>query len=154
MSALSVEAALVARLRADAGVAARAGDRIRPMTLAEDEILPAIVYQKISDVPDYAMGGQSGLATARVQVAVWADARLGEAAGGYGQAKQLAEAVRLCLSGWRGIVAAGSDSVAIDWVELDNQTDLYDPETGRGIAMFAVISDYMIHYRQDAPRWP
>ena len=148
-----IESGLVARLKSDAAVSALVGSRIRPLTLQQGETLPALVYQKISDVPDYAMGGQTGLAAARIQIASWTDGQMNDGSSGYSQAKRLAEAVRLCLSGWRGTVAVGADSVEVDWVELDNQTDLYDPEAGRGLPMYAVISDYMVAYRQGIPRW-
>ena len=147
---LLVEAAIVALLASNEDVSAIVADRIRPLALKQGDALPALVYQKISDVPDYVMGGQSGLTDARIQITCWA----ANDAGGYSQVKQLAEAVRCALSGYMGTVTSGADSLDIDFIELNNQTDLYDPEIARGWPVCAVQSDFMVTYRQEVPSWP
>jgi hypothetical protein len=153
--ALKVEEGVVARLKADTAVSAIVGTRIRPLEAPQGDSYPLIVFRKVSDVPDYAMGGQSGLSEARIQIHCWAqDAPGGGSAGAYGQAKALAEAVRLRLSGWRGTVTVGADSIVIDHIGLENQEDLFDPETGSGIAIKGVGCDYVVAYRQQVPSWP
>ena len=58
--ALKVEEGVVARLKADTAVSAIVGTRIRPLEAPQGDSYPLIIFRKVSDVPDYAMGGQSG----------------------------------------------------------------------------------------------
>lgn len=155
MATLLIEQALVSRLKSDATLAtllgATAADpHIHPSVMVQQEALPVIVYQKISDVPDYVMGGQSGLSVTRFQITVWTGMDPATS-GGYLQACAITDRVRMILSGWHGTVTIGADSIDVNYVTLDNQIDNYDPEAGRGLAMQARISDYLITYKQTIP---
>lgn len=89
-----IETALFSCLQGTAAIAAIVGDRIAPMERAQGEPLPGITYQVISDVPGYHLGGESGHSVARIQVDCWATTYLA--------VKQLAEQVRLAVSGFTG----------------------------------------------------
>ena len=89
-----IETALHSFLRDTTAIAAIVADRIAPMERAQDEPLPALTYQVISNVPDYHLGGESGHSVARIQIDCWAETYLA--------VKQLAEQVRLAVSGYTG----------------------------------------------------
>jgi hypothetical protein len=156
VSILLVEDGLRIKLKADATLAtllgATAGDsKIHPTLMEQREALPAVVYQKVSDTPEYAMGGETGLTRARIQINVWTAADPG-ASNGYAEAVAIAERIRMILSGFRGTITDGlGGTIQVDFVELGNELDFYDPEAGRGLAMQSRICDYVITYRQTTP---
>lgn len=90
-----IETALFSFLHGTAAIVNLVADRIAPMERAQDEALPAITYQTISNVPDYHLGGESGHSVARIQIDCWAETYLA--------VKQLAEQVRLAVSGHTGV---------------------------------------------------
>jgi hypothetical protein len=151
VSTILLEQGIVAHLLANVALAALVGTRIHPVALIQEETLAAIEYQTVSNAPEYVMGGEAGLARARMSFTCWGDARTDMGGGGYQSCKAVDEALRLALSGYRGTVTTALGTVQIDFCELDNRVDLYDPEVGRGQAMVAVVSDYMITYRQATP---
>lgn len=67
-----MEAALIAKLLASAGVTVLTGTRINWLRRPQAEALPAVVLQRIDGRPDVHHGGRSGLVESRVQVDVWA----------------------------------------------------------------------------------
>lgn len=99
-----------------------AGDRIRPLQLDRDPVLPAITYQRISTPREVEHDGDQGYADFRVQLNCWAQRTTNDA--GYGQARQLANEVRAALHGYRG-TAAG---VVIGLIEVSGDRDETDPE--------------------------
>lgn len=67
-----MQAALTARLLADTDLAALVGDRINWLTRPEEDGLPAITLQVISDPRPQHFDGFQELRETRVQVDVWA----------------------------------------------------------------------------------
>lgn len=53
--------AFTAYLNAHAGLSALVGDNIFPDFIPQDEDAPAVVYQQISEIPDYTLQGEQGL---------------------------------------------------------------------------------------------
>lgn len=129
-----VEQAIVALLVA-AGTLA--GDRIDPLSLPRDPVLPAISYQRISTPRQLAHNGDQGYAGFRVQVNCWAK-RIEGSDGGYFQAKQLADEVRVALNGFRGI-AAGID---VGLMQVSNDHDESDPQRSFERVMVDVSGNY------------
>lgn len=86
--------------------------RVYPLLLPQNPTLPAITYQRISDVREQSLGGDSSLQHPRFQFSCWAET--------YAVALAVAEQVRLAL---QGITAAGGGY-------YEGALDLYDSETG------------------------
>lgn len=85
-----MEAALIARLLATAGVTALVSTRINWSRRVQSEALPAIVLHRIDGAPDVHHGGASGLVASRVQVDCWGAT--------YGSAKAVARAVETAIT--------------------------------------------------------
>jgi len=134
-----VEEGLRARLAGFAGLSALVSTRIYRLTVPQDAVLPAVTYQRISGPREYVMGQQTPLVRARFQITSWAD--------DYSGVKAVAEQVRLALSNYAGTSAG----VVIDWVEMVNDTDLFEDETGQATGVFGVASDFFLHYREVQP---
>ena len=111
-----IETVLQAYLAANVALC---GGRVWPMKLPQKPTLPAITYRKISGPRIQTHDGASGLAHPRIQISCWAETYLA--------AKQLAEEVRQDLDGFSGAMGA----THVGSMFLSNETDLYDPETGR-----------------------
>lgn len=136
----TAEEGLYSRLSTYAGLIALTSTRIYPLAIPQDVALPAVTYQRISGVRDYAMGVQSVVVRARFQVTSWDDS--------YSGVKAVAEQIRLALSDYSG--APGG--CTFDWVRFENDTDIPPVnETGGETGVFGVASDYFIWYREAAP---
>lgn len=122
---MSFETELVARLEADSGVDAIAGDRIYPDRLPDPPTLPALVWQQISGPRLYHLGGAAGRSEPRYQVDCWAATKA--------QAKALSAAVRSSLSGFSGLLATVRATI-----KLDNERDDYDAT----VEAYRVILDF------------
>lgn len=77
--------------------------RIYPQSLPQAPNYPAVVYQLVTDVPDYHFGGSAFLGTPRVQFDLYAE--------DYRDLTRLKQAVVFALSGFRGEVEVGSPAV-------------------------------------------
>jgi hypothetical protein len=119
-----------------AGLGALVSTRIYPSPIPQNPTYPLVTYQKIDAPRDYVMGNQSGLVFSRFQVDSWAET--------YDACEALAEQVRLSLSNYAGT----SDTIVIDWVEMDNeQGPMWDEVSG----LQRVIQDYMVTYFEALP---
>lgn len=85
-----MEAALLAKLLASAGVTALTSTRINWSRRVQAEALPAIVLHRIDGQPDYHHAGASGLVVSRVQVDCYGLT--------YGSAKAVARAVEAAIT--------------------------------------------------------
>jgi hypothetical protein len=85
-----MEAALLAKLLATAGVTALVGQRINWSRRVQAEPLPAIVLHVIDRIPDVHHGGRSGILESRVQCDCWASS--------FGSAKAVARAVETAIT--------------------------------------------------------
>lgn len=117
-----IEADLVARLKATAGVTALAGTRVFPSPAPEGSTLPAVTWQQVSDSPNRVADGVLNLRRTRFQLDCWAVSALA--------AVNLAAAVRDALDDW--------ESTAVQMCMTVNVTDLYDgsfapPRWGRAL---------------------
>jgi hypothetical protein len=118
-------------LEADA-VTALAGDRIAWSLLPRGSALPSVALHGIDDVPDYTMGGPSGLCESRVQIDCWA--------GTYGQALALSRAVVGALSGAQVVV----DGVLIQGAFLLSKRDMTEDGTPPAEVLFRISLDFQI----------
>lgn len=115
-----VEEALVSLIVGNVGVAALIVDRMEPHPLTQNSLYPAISYLIASDPHihshrnDLDLNGITGLANPLFQIDAWDTDYLG--------AKNLAEAVRLAIQGFRGTVAG----VVINGILLENRRDSFE----------------------------
>ena len=127
--------ALVSILVASSDVTSYVGSgtsaRIFPVQLPQGEKMPSIVYSRITELSDYHMEGDSGLATARVQVDAWG-IRPDIASG-------LSNAAHDVLSGFRGV----QEEVEIQGVFHVNSREDFDASA----ELFRMSRDYMLWYR-------
>lgn len=113
--------------------------RIFPMQLPQAlEVWPAITYQVVSGRPEYNLQGAAGLAEIRLQIDCWA-AQRGKA-DAYAQVRELAEAVRGALSGYRGTVGGHT----IQSCFLESRRVLHEPE----VQVFRESLDFTIGYAE------
>jgi hypothetical protein len=110
------------------------GTRIHPSQMPQEQVAPSVVYTKISDVGDYHMLGDSGLAQIRMQVDAWAQTN--------DAATELASAVYDRLSGFHGIINFDSSFVELKGAFLSNGHEDYD----QLMQMFRVSRDFIIWY--------
>lgn len=129
------------------------GTRIRPMRAVQNPIkgktaaiagdgdtLPRITIDRISNPRNPSLAGATTLAMPRLQVDV-------EAAT-YADAHAVAEALRNCLDGYRGMWA----EVFVDSCLLEDERDFEDDSAGLdGAATFGVSLDFIIHHQEDVP---
>lgn len=100
-----MEAALVALMLADAGLAAQVGDRINWEIFPQGIGSPCVRLTRIGGATGYHMRGSDGLDGAQVQVDIRAAAPIENDAAGFKPAKGAADAAKALLSGYRGTVA-------------------------------------------------
>lgn len=111
----------------DATVSGLIGSRFYPV-LPQTPTLPACTYFRVSHyVPD-----EIPFPTARIQVTCWGTSRA--------EARELAEAVRLAGSGFKGT----RHGMRVKYAKHENDLDLRDPTTG----YHTVPVDFKVIYRE------
>ena len=126
---MTAEQALFELLTHDAGVSAIVGDRVYPVRLPDEVVLPAMVYAKVSCIRYASHGGPSKLASSRFQLDCYS--------ADYLEAKRLALAAVVALHGKKG----GDIQAAFN----DNETDGFSADDG----VFRVTADILIWHRED-----
>lgn len=114
-----IESSLRTFLLAQAGVAAIVGTRVYPMVMPQGAAVPCIVYQRVNDNPVHDCGGRGTIGNFLIQLDAYADTFKG--------ARDLGEAVRVCLDCYRG--TAGTHSIAA--VRQGGGRDFYEDDTQR-----------------------
>ena len=117
-----VEQEVLTALTAGSPSPTAAGDRVFALVLPQKVAaarVPAVSYQRVSNIPVVSLDGHSGLDHVRMQVDSWA--------GTYGAAKSLASEVRTAMTaaGFKGLLATDHDE--------------FEPETG----FYRVSADYL-----------
>ncbi len=119
---MNIEEALYYHLSHDAGVIILAGARGYPQVIPQDASLPAWAYQRISGPRLLAHDGPTGLASPRFQITCTGNT--------YGEAKNLCNAIRVALDGFRGLMG-GAGGVQVESVGVENEIDGYNQATGK-----------------------
>lgn len=130
----TLDKALFTLLTEDPSVAGIVGAAVYPPPAAQNPTYPLVTYQQISGPRSYTHDGPDGMARARYQIDAWAKTST--------EARELAEAVRVALSGYRGTVP-GTD-VKIDSAFLENEESLFEPDT----ALHRKTQDYQITFQE------
>lgn len=143
-----VHEALRLRLIADTDVAA-ISTRFYPGFLTQDVTYPAVAYRLVSkDTPTRLdTRGHCGLAQFRLRFYSTTD----KAHGGYDSAKNLDDAIRLCLQGFAGTITDATvspvETLDIEGIFHDNTVDGYEDQT----QTYQVISDYLVWAEETSP---
>ena len=126
---MTAEQILYDLLRHDAAVSASLGDRIFPVRLPDEVILPAMTYLKASCIRYASHGGPSKLASSRFQLDCYS--------ADYLEAKRLALAAVAALHGKKGgdVLAAFNE----------NETDSFSPDNG----IYRVTADVLIWHKEE-----
>lgn len=124
---MQIESILRAILVVDPVVSGMVGTRAYQGRLPRDPTFPAIVYQMISRPQD----GLTGIVQARMQYTCMAES--------WREAADLADAVRCCLHGYRGV----QDGARIEYIQYAGQHDDYDETTGIHWIPVDVIVTYL-----------
>lgn len=142
-----IHEAIRLKLLADAGVSAIT-TRIYPGVLSQSVTYPAIAYRITGKDPVLKLEerGRNGLARFSIRFFSTTD----RAHGGYDTAKNLDDAIRLCLEGFRGSIS--NDDSPIETVEIDgifhsNTFDGYEDRT----ETFQVLTEYDVWAEEEKP---
>ena len=135
----SIDSALVARMRAFGGLTDLVGSRIWPWPTPEKTAgynpYPCVAYWQEHGRREATMGGPTGLVKGEFQLDILAESAA--------DARLVADQVRLCLDGFRGM----SDGVEIDYVKLDDEDA--DPFATKMPAETRWLQQYyMVHWRE------
>ena len=129
MAATTIEEAIHDILVADSSVKAIT-TRCYPSTLPENPTYHLILYAKVTGERINDLSGPSGMAHPRFQIEAWAET--------YAAAKSLANAIRVCLNGYRGT----SGTVRIGSFLIQSERDFFECEVQR----HRIIMDFMIYH--------
>lgn len=130
-----IEEGLYTLLSGTVAIAALVSTRIYAVVAPQNPTTPFLVVTKISDVPEYVMGSESGITTARIQIDAYDTT--------YSGARALSEAVRQALSHYSG----APYGVTVDIILKESDTALWEDE----VKLHRILNDYMVSYRQSAP---
>jgi hypothetical protein len=125
-----MEETVIAWLLAAPALAALIGERLTPGVRTQGAPLPALVFNLISDLPDYSNDGPTGLTQARIQLDAYGAT--------YAEAKAVARAANARVSGWRGTVGGW----AIQGVFQQNARDTFNhdaPEKIHGVSTDFIV---------------
>lgn len=117
---MNVEQQINTTLAADSTVSGLVSARIYPLLMPSPPVLPALVYQRVADAPQFGVDGYHNLEQVRVQLSCWDKT--------YAGAKTLAAATRAAM--------AAAPLYGIFLMDLDD----YDSET----KLYRVLQDFSI----------
>lgn len=130
---MNIEEAIYTHLVGNAGVLALAGNRVYPLNLPQNPSYPAITYRRVTTRRVMAHDGPEDLGFPRFQFDCYAV--------GYREVRDLANALRAALNGYRGIMGGG---VEVDGVIFLNEVD----DFGDTAEVFRVTVDFLIVHKE------
>jgi len=133
----TVEQAIVERLKTSAAVNALVSTRIAPWEQKQSEALPYITYFRVSSDREHTMSGSNGFCHAMIQIDCWAET--------YATAKDVAEAVRSVMDGYRGTIKGHYIGVIQNMIDRDVPQRL---STGSERSLFRVLQEYRVAFRE------
>jgi Protein of unknown function (DUF3168) len=129
-----MEKGLTTKLLATSGVTALVSDRVYPGRRPQASPLPAITLSTISGGPVYTNDGETGLATARVQIDCWGST--------WTSAKEVARAVTAALSAFFG----ESDGTTFQYVLLDSEREFSEGGSNNAEYLYRRDLDFTVWY--------
>lgn len=131
-----IRPALRTFLLADAAVSALVGgSRIHYSRLPQGQVEPSVVYNRVSELPNYTMSGDAHLLGTRMQFDSWAQTA--------GASDQLARAVHDRLSGAKGEMQGDAGPILVGGVFSFIARDDFDAVAN----MHRVSRDYVVWYQ-------
>jgi uncharacterized protein DUF3168 len=129
---------LTAYLKADVTINATVSGRVFPNVVPQGTAFPSISYNQVSGVRLRNLPlGPTGRAMPRITINSWAVR--------YQDARALADAVRLRLNGFTGVIG----SMTGCRITLDNEFDTFEEEAGTN-GIHRVVQDYIISFIEGA----
>ena len=104
-----IEEALRAYLLTKAALTALVSTRVFPDDISDGAALPAVVYQKISDIKDHTLTGISQLESPMIQFSAYATTKA--------SARAISNQIRSALSDYSGTLSG----IAIQYIKLVNE---------------------------------
>lgn len=139
-----LEEALKTHLAANAALSAQIAARIYPLILPQNATLPALVYAKISSMPEaYTHSGNPGLIESRFQFSCIAKS--------YSEAKTLTVNVKKAMRPLerQQTVIGGVSGVLVAGAYLENEIDIYDVDDVEHLSQYHVPLDYLLQHEED-----
>lgn len=138
-----LETAIKAHLATYAELTALVGTRIHPGSLPQNSPLPALVYSKVSGVPEYAHDGANGAVESRIQIScLGAD---------YGTTKNVSKAVKRAFRPFE--IAPGTmggvGGVHVAGVFLENEMDIFESSDVEHLERYHIPQDWMFSHQED-----
>lgn len=131
---MTVEAAIYALMMASSEISGAADDRIYPLVAPDCVATPYITYQRISGERWNSLAGSVGKAQPRIQIDVWAET--------YAAAKQLGDAIRRALDGYRGTVGG----IRIGALRIESDQDFFENDPVP--ALYRVSMDFRVTHAE------
>jgi len=126
--------ALKARLTGYAGLSALIGSRVYPLRLPQGATLPAVTYQRISNLYLSSHDNAGGTARPRFQFNCWGLT--------YASAQAVNIQLRAALNGYKGTVTVGLETLRIQGALIADEREDADPDSG----LWWISADYFIWY--------
>jgi hypothetical protein len=120
-------------LAQDSGVTDLVSNRVYPLTIPIDASLPAVAYQKITDLDQLAHDGPTGSKMARIQITITADT--------YNEIKDIEAAIVAALSGYN-VAAMADESYKINVIIIENVRDGYNQTVKTKTVRMDTVSYY------------
>ena len=132
-----IESGISQRLLSTPAVTAIMGTRLYPVIIpagATPASYPCATMRTISSVPQYTNDGPTGFINARIQIETWS--------ADYYTGKSLADAIRVALDGFYGVLPDGT--AVLNILRDNGGTDYYEQDS----EMHCVQVDYRVMYAQ------
>lgn len=142
---MSVEAAILEHVLADAAVAALVGERGYMELAPQSASRPLIVAQLVSNAGERHLGGPDSLAQARVQISISADSVSDRAL--------VSIAVREALDGLQSqTLGTGEVATVVRSIALEDRRNMAEPlgDASQRVR-YRQIMDFMVWHRQSVP---
>ena len=127
-----LEDSLLTKLLATTALTSLVGQRIYYVKAPQNVTTPYLTYQKISEIPTHSHDGYAGTKDARIQFTAFSPLYL--------TVKAINKAIFDALDSFTGSLCTGG--VTVQSCMLDDEIDLYDPESG----LHYSPADYLIVY--------
>ena len=135
---MSLEKAMRSILINDTDVSALVSSRVYPQRRPTGTVLPAIVYQVVTQEISQALEGQSGIRRSRMGIEVLDDT--------YGDTKTLRNAVEVALIGYTGTV----EGEIIRSTRLESTVDIDEVSNpGSEFGTYRIVMDFIIWHEPE-----
>lgn len=116
-------------------------------SIPQETVLPSVVVEQVSDVPDHYQGGSTKMAEARVRLTIVSDDP--------SESASIEDLIRKKLDGYRGTIGAGATQITVLKAQKENATDGFIPPlSGKVEGIHPITVDYSIWHRETAPDVP